>query len=290
MGGTAGILIQVIISGLLMGGIYALVAVGLSLIWGVTEIVNFAHGEYMMIAMFGAYFGWECLGLDSTLSLPVVIVLMYFAGAISYKLLIRRTLKVGFIPQIFITFGLSIFLLAISQFLWTPNFKMIENPLISGKISIGGVYIVIAQLIGGLVAVGAVVTLTWFLKKTERGLALQATSENREWAALMGIDSDAMFSLSWGIGTACVAVAGVLMTNFFYIFPQVGGSFTLIAFIAVALGGFGSFYGTLLAALLIGLVESVGGYILGAQYKLAVVFVLYLIVIIRRPQGFFGRY
>ena len=167
---------------------------------------------------------------------------------------------------------------------------MIENPIIGGKIAIGGIFIGLAQVTAFVVAIGAVVVLNWFIRKTDWGLALQATSENSEWAALMGINSEAMFKLSWGIGSACVALAGVLLTNFFYIFPQVGLSFLMIAFVTVALGGFGSLYGTLIAALLVGLIESLGAFFVGPQYKLAIIFVLYLAVVTIRPKGLFGRY
>jgi branched-chain amino acid transport system permease protein len=273
-----------------MGGIYVLIAVGLSIIWGVTEIVNFAHGDFMMLAMFAAFFGWKYLGIDSIYSFPIILVLLFGLGIICYKLLISKTLHAGFMPQIFATFGLLIFLESIAQFLWTPNFKMIENPIISGKIVIGGIFIGIAQLISCVIAIAGVVLIDWFLRKTETGLAIQATTENRETAALMGINPEAMFALSWGIGAASVALAGVLLTNFFYIFPQVGLTFTTIAFVTVALGGFGSIYGTVIAGIMIGLVESVGGFFLGGEYKLAIIFVLYLLVVIVKPKGLFGRY
>jgi branched-chain amino acid transport system permease protein len=179
---------------------------------------------------------------------------------------------------------------AAAQFLWKPDFKMIENPIVSGKIAIGEIFISFPQLVSSMIAVLSLFVLNWFVTKTSWGLALQAVSENREWAKLMGIDSEKMFNLSWGIGIACIAMAGVLLTNFFYIFPQVGLSFTMIAFVTVALGGFGSIYGTLIAALLIGLVESIGGYYLGAQYKTALIFVLYLSFITIRPRGVAGRF
>lgn len=291
MNGNEGtVVIQVIISGLLMGGIYALVAIGLSLIWGVTDIVQFAHGDFMMLAMYGAYFGWSYLKIDPLFSLPVMMGLLFLLGVLTYKLLISKTLHAGSIPQLFSTFGLLVFLEALAQFLWTPDFRMIQNPLIGGKIAIGGIYIGLAQLIAFVVAIVAFIVLSWFIKKTDWGLALQAVSENREWAALMGINSEAMFKLSWGVGSACVALAGVLLTNFFYIFPQVGLSFLMIAFVIVALGGFGSLYGTLIAAMLVGLVESVGGYVIGAQYKLVLIFAMYLAVVTIRPKGLFGRF
>lgn len=284
------ILTQVIISGLLMGGIYALVAVGLSITWGVTEIVNFAHGDFMMLSMFSAFFIWKYLGIDSIYSFPIIMAALFVVGVVCYNLLVRKTLHAGFIPQIFATFGLLIFLESMAQFLWTPNFKMIENPVIHGQISIGKIFISVSQLVACVIAVGGVICLNWFLTKTEWGLAIQATTESRDTAALMGINSEAMFALSWGIGAASVALAGVLVSNFFYIFPQVGLSFTTIAFVTVALGGFGSLYGTLLAGLMIGLVESLGGFFVGPQYKLAIVFVLYLIVVSIKPKGMFGRY
>lgn len=290
MTGDTEIIIQVIISGLLMGGIYALVAIGLSLIWGVTDIVHFGHGDFMMLAMYGAYFMWSYLNIDPLFSLPLIMALLFGLGVLTYKLLISKTLSAGSIPQLFSTFGLLVFLESGAQFLWTPDFRMIENPIIGGKIAIGGIFLGTAQLIAFIVAIVAFVVLNWFIKKTDWGLALQAVSENREWAALMGINSEAMFKLSWGVGSACVALAGVLLTNFFYIFPQVGLSFLMIAFVIVALGGFGSLYGTLIAAMLIGLIESVGGYFIGAQYKLVLIFGLYLAVVTFRPKGLFGHF
>ena len=290
MSGDSSIIPQVLISGLLMGGIYALAAVGLSIIWGVTDIVNFAHGDYMMLSMFSAYFGWKILGIDSVFSMPFVMALFFVLGVASYKLLIAKTRYAGSIPQITITFGLCIFFEAGAQFLWTPDFKMIEKPIISGKIAIGEVFISFPQLVSSVIAVVSLFVLNWFITKTKLGLALQAVSENREWATLMGIDSERMFKLSWGIGIASIAMAGVLLTNFFYIFPQVGLSFTMIAFVTVALGGFGSIYGTLIAALLIGLVESVGGFFCGAQYKMALIFVLYLVFVTIKPKGLAGHF
>lgn len=290
MTGDTSIIPQVIISGLLMGGIYALAAVGLSIIWGVTDIVNFAHGDYMMLSMFLTYFGWNLLGIDSIFSMPFIMALFFGFGVVSYKLLISKTRHAGNIPQMTITFGLCIFFESAAQFLWKPDFKMIENPIIGGKIAIGEMFISFPQLVSSIIAVVSLFALNWFVTKTRLGLALQAVSENREWAALMGIDSEKMFKLSWGLGIASIAMAGALLTNFFYIFPQVGLSFTMIAFVTVALGGFGSIYGSLIAALLIGLVESVGGYIFGAQYKMALIFALYLIFITIRPRGVAGRY
>ena len=284
------VILQVAVSGLLMGGIYALVAIGLSLIWGVTDIINFAHGDYMMLAMYGAFFSWKYFKLDPIFSLPIILVALFFLGVLTFRFLISKTLHAGSIPQLFSTFGLLIFIEALAQFFWTPDFRMIENPIISGRIEISGIFISTAQLVGFIIAIVAVVALNWFLRKTDWGLALQAISENREWSALLGINSNAMFELSWGIGSVCVALAGVLLTNFFYIFPQVGLTFLMLSFVIVALGGFGSLYGTLFAALLVGVVEAVGGYLVGGQYKLALVFILYLGVVIFRPKGLFGRH
>jgi branched-chain amino acid transport system permease protein len=251
------LVIQAIVSGLLMGLIYALVAVGLSLIFGLMEIVNFAHGEFLMLAMFMAFWLWALAGLDPLLSLP---------------------------------FGLAIALRASAQFLWTPDFRTISNPWIAGRVQIGPIFIGQPQLIAGVICLLSFVALWLFVTRTEVGLGLQATAQDRQAAAVMGIPTERMSALGWAIGLACVGVAGTMLATFFYVFPDVGVSFALLAFVAVALGGFGSILGSLVAGLLIGLVESLGGLLLDPSYKSLMVFGLYLGVVIVRPNGLFGRF
>ncbi|MEW6262410.1 MAG: branched-chain amino acid ABC transporter permease [Thermodesulfobacteriota bacterium] len=287
---SADIILQTVISGLLMGCIYALVAVGLCLIWGLMEIVNFAHGEMLMLGMFTAFWMFTLYHMDPLLSLPLCLAVLFLIGVATYFIIIKKILKAPFLAQILATFGLGIFLRYLAQFLWTPDFRMINDPWLAGRIGFGGVFIGLPELVASLITVLSFGFLYWFINKTEIGTALLATSEDRESASLMGINTDKMFALGWGIGAACLGVAGALMSNFYYIFPEVGFPFALIAYVAVALGGFGSIPGSFIAGIIIGLVESLGGLFISPAFKYTFVFIIYLLVVFIRPQGLWGRY
>ncbi len=284
------IILQTIISGLLMGCIYALVAVGLCLIWGLMEIVNFAHGEMLMLGMFTAFWMFTLYHIDPILSLPLCLALLFLIGVATYFIIIKKIIKAPFLAQILATFGLGIFLRYLAQFMFSPDFRTIKNPILSGNINLGGLFIGVPQLVASLICVVTFIVLYLFINKTEVGVALLATSEDREAASLMGINSDRMFALGWGIGAACLGVAGALISNFYYIFPEVGFPFALIAYVAVALGGFGSIPGSFIAGIIIGLVEFLTGLFIAPTFKYSFVFLIYLLVVFIRPQGLWGRY
>ena len=287
---TLEIILQAIASGLMMGLIYALIAAGLSLIFGLMEIVNFAHGEHLMLSMFSSFWLWSMLGLDPIVSIPITILLLAISGILTHYFLIRHILKAKMLVQICATFGLSIFLRSLAQFLWTPDFRNVNKPFLEGRIEIANVFIGQPQLYASLVCLVSFFLLYMFVTKTETGLALQATAQDRKAAEVLGIPSNKMFALGWAVGLGCVGVAGGMMSNYFFIFPDVGVNFALFAFVAVALGGFGSILGCLYAGVIIGLVESLGGLLIDPSFKLLYVFAIYLIVVIYKPQGLFGRY
>ncbi|MEK7369884.1 MAG: branched-chain amino acid ABC transporter permease [candidate division NC10 bacterium] len=287
---TVEVLLQGIIGGLLMGCIYALIAAGLSLIFGLMEIVNFAHGEFLMLAMFSTFWAWSLWRLDPLISLPLTVGLLFLVGVATYHGIIRWILGAPMLAQIFATFGLAVFLRSAAQALWGADFQLVKNPLVQGRISLGGLFIGMPQLVASLGALVAFGFLYWFIRKTETGLALQATAQDKQAASLMGIHTERMFALGWGIGAACVGVAGALLTIFFYVFPDVGATFSLLAYVAVALGGFGNVPGTLAAGVVVGLVEVLGGLLIAPALKYVAVFVIYLVVVLVRPQGLFGRF
>tara|TARA_B110000196_G_C21075598_1_gene629721 strand:- start:398 stop:1261 length:864 start_codon:yes stop_codon:yes gene_type:complete len=286
---TIEIIIQAIVSGLLMGCIYALIAAGLSLIFGLMGIVNFAHGEHLMLSMFFSFWLWKLLGLDPIFSLPIVLSILAISGILTHYFLIRFILKATMLVQICATFGLSIFLRSFAQFLWTPDFRNIQKPLIEGRIEILGIFIGQPQLFASFVCLVAFLFLYLFVAKTETGLALQATAQDYKAAETLGINSNKMFALGWAIGLSCVGIAGSMMSNYYFIFPEVGINFALYAFVAVALGGFGSIVGSLIAGLIVGLVESLGGLLIDPSYKLIYIFIIYIVIVIYRPQGLFGK-
>ena len=286
---TIEIIIQAIVSGLLMGCIYALIAAGLSLIFGLMGIVNFAHGEHLMLSMFFSFWLWKLLGLDPIFSLPIVLSILAISGILTHYFLIRFILKATMLVQICATFGLSIFLRSFAQFLWTPDFRNIQKPIIEGRIDILGIFIGQPQLFASFVCLVAFLFLYLFVAKTETGLALQATAQDYKAAETLGINSNKMFALGWAIGLSCVGIAGSMMSNYYFIFPEVGINFALYAFVAVALGGFGSIVGSLIAGLIVGLIESLGGLLIDPSYKLIYIFLIYIVIVIYRPQGLFGK-
>jgi branched-chain amino acid transport system permease protein len=286
---TAEVVAQALVSGLLMGCVYALIAAGLSLIFGLMEIVNFAHGEFLMLAMFVAFWAWALVGIDPLLALPLATALLFGVGWVVYHGVIRRILAAPMLAQVFATFGLAVFLRSGAQFLWTPDFRLVQSPWTRGRFSLFGLFVGAPQLVAALAALLAFGLLYWFIARTETGLALQATAQDRQAASLMGIDTERMFALGWGLGAGCVGVAGALLANFFYVFPDVGTVFALLAYVTVALGGFGNVAATLLGGVLIGLVENLVG-LWAPAFKYVGVFCFYLLVVLWRPQGLWGRY
>ncbi|MDP9265708.1 MAG: branched-chain amino acid ABC transporter permease [Chloroflexota bacterium] len=283
------VLAQSIASGLLLGLILALSAAGLTLIWGVMDVVNFAHGDFLMLGMYATFFAWSFLGVDPLLALPGVVVVLGLVGAIVYLAVIRPVLRGSVLAQIFATFGLGILLRGLAQFFFTPQFRQVGETISSGGVVLGPVAVGRPQVVA---AVGAlIVTLLLFalLDRTTVGTALRATAEDRVAAELMGIDTARMYALSWVIGAGCVGAAGALLATYYPIFPDVGAVFGLLAFITVALGGFGSVGGALLAGVLLGVVTDVAGILVDPSYKFAIAYTLYLVVLFVRPQGLLGR-
>lgn len=286
---TPTILLQTLASGILIGLIYALVAVGLTLIFGVMDIVNFSHGEFLMLGMYGAFWMYALWAFDPMWSLPVTAIGLFVVGAGIYRLVIKRIVGAPSLAQVFTTFGLMILLRGIAQFLWKPDFRMIDHSSVSGQVSLLGLQLGLPQVVAGVGAVLTTVAVYLFLVRTKAGAALEATAADREAAQLMGIDSQRMFTLAWGMGAACAGVAGALLATFFPIFPEVGANFVLIAFVVVNLGGFGSVAGAFWAGIIVGVVEVMGGLLLGPQFKTAIVLALFLAMLVWRPQGLLGK-
>ena len=286
---TAEILFQTLASGVMIGLIYALVAIGLTMIFGVMDIVNFAHGEFLMLGMYSAFWMFSLYALDPIYTLPLTVLMLFAFGVLLYQFVIARIINAPMLSQIFTTFGIMILLRGIAQFLWKPDFRSIENSMVSGTVKALGVQVGQPQLVAGIGAIVITGLIYFFLHRTRLGAALEATASDKEAARLMGIDSHKMFALAWGVAAACAGAAGVLLSTFFPIFPDVGANFILLAFVVVNLGGFGSITGAFWAGILVGLIEVMGGLLLGPQYKTAVVLVLFLGVLMFRPQGLMGK-
>jgi len=288
---TADALAQALISGLLMGLIYALVAAGLSLIFGLMDIVNFAHGELLMLAMYAAVVLFGATHLDPLLQLPIVAGLLFLLGMGVYRGVIARALGVRFnrgMVQIFATFGLAIFIRGAAQFVWGGDFRSVSGTWLANRsVDLGGIFVPLPQLAASLVCLLAFAGLL-LINRTEFGRALEATREDRDAVALIGIDRDRIFALGWGLGAGTVGIAGVMLITFYYVSPNVGANFAIIAYVTVALGGFGSVLGALAAGIVIGEVEALTALFLEPSLKQVGMFAVYLLVLMVRPRGLFG--
>jgi len=289
---TAQALAQVVASGLLIGMVYALIAAGLSLIFGLMDVVNFAHGEFLMTAMYATFGIFVLTAIDPLFQLPLIAAFLFVIGVVVYRVLITRALSVKVnsgMVQIFTTFGLAIFIRGLAQFIWTPDYRSIRGTLLSDKtVSVLGVYLPLPQLAASIVCVLAFLGLYLLIEKTDFGRALEATREDSEAVALIGVDRHRIFAMGWGIGAATVGVAGAMLATFYYIHPGVGATFALIAYVTVALGGFGSLGGALVAGIVIGLVEALTAVIIPPSLKQLGIYGLYLLVLFIRPRGLFG--
>ena len=285
---NSGLLLQAVVSGLLLGGVYGLVASGLTLIFGVLGIVNFAHGAVMMLAMYASYWLFAWAGVDPYVSVAITAPLFFAIGVVIQKSIIEPNRRAAEHNQLLLTLGLALFVENLALVLWQGDFRTVKSSLSGASFMLGGALIEVPRLIacGGaaLVALG----LFAFLRATDVGKAIRALAEEPEGALLMGIDVSRIRAVAFGIGTACVAVAGALVTPFFYVAPDVGESFNLMAFVVVVLGGMGNFLGALAGGFIVGLAESLGAALLPGSLKQLVVFAIFAAVLLLRPQGLFG--
>jgi branched-chain amino acid transport system permease protein len=282
-------LLPAIISGLLMGMIFALVALGLAIIFGVMNIVNFAHGEFLMVGMYTAFLTATILSIDPLLTLPIAAIVGFLLGIASYYLLVRHLLKGPMLAQLLGTFGLMIFLRYLAMCIFGPDYETLEHGwLIRESIKLGPVVLSPPRLGTAVLSVIAFGIICWMMDYTRLGKALKATALDVEAAGYMGIDTERMRGLAWGLGGATVGIAGALLTNFYYVFPTVGLLFVMIAFATVALGGFGSIKGAFVAGLIMGLIIDLGGTYIGPQYKFALIYLTFFLVVVIRPKGLFG--
>ena len=281
-------LIQQLVNGLLIGCVYSLIAIGLTLIWGVMNIVNFAHGDFLMLSMFSSFWLYTLWGIDPLLSIPINAVLLFLLGLLIYRFAVSKVMKGPMLAQLVVTFGVSIFIANTAVLFWTPDFRLIDKPLLAGTWNFSSVQISVPKVVASVGSVVVSGALILFLQKTRTGKAILATEMNRDSALLMGINTDRVNALSFGIGSALVGIAGGFLAMYYYIYPQVGGLFGTISFAIVALGGFGSISGAFIAGIVVGLVQTLGGYFFDPAYKYALVFFVYLLVVWFRPQGLRG--
>jgi len=280
--------LQALITGILMAGIYALVAIGLTLIFGVVRIVNFAHGEFVMVGMYLSFWLWRLWAIDPYVSLLITMPALFCFGVLIQRFLLQPILRAPDLAQIFMTVGLSVILMNLALFLFTADFRSVKLSYAEWAWRVGGVTIPLTRLFAFLGALLLAGLLTLFLKRTDMGKALRAVAQDREVSMLLGINPQRMYLLAVGLGAALAGAAGSLIVPFFYIFPTVGVVFVLIAFVVVILGSLGSIEGALLASLIVGVAESLGILFAGADLGLVVVFAILVAALVFRPSGLMG--
>ena len=283
------IFLQSLISGVLIGGVYALIGIGLTIIFGVMRVINFAHGDIMMIGMYLTYNFFTLAGIDPFVSIIFTIPLMFLFGAILQKTFINRVL--GALPQnqILLTIGMGLIMSNTMMFIYTSDYKILSTSYSSSSFSIGGISLSYPLVISFLITVAITLALYWFLMKTDTGQAIRATAQDREAAQLMGINVKRMSILAFGMGAALAGTAGALISPTYYIFPQIGSTFTLKAFVITVLGGMGSIVGATIGGVIIGVAESMGAVYISSGWKDVVVFVLFLLVLLFKPAGLLGK-
>jgi branched-chain amino acid transport system permease protein len=279
---------QAVVNGLLIGGIYALVSIGVTLIFGVVKIVNFAQGEFVMIGMYISFFLATQFGIDPIVSLVVSMPVLFVIGVLIQHFLIRRVLGQNDMPQIFLTFALSLLLMNSGLMLFTANYRTVHTWYSDEALHIGPIYVPVAKLIAFVLAMVLSGILWVFLHTTDLGKAMRAAAQNRYVAVLMGINPNRVFCVALGIALALAGAAGSLLMPFYPAYPMVGQTFVLMAFVAVVLGTLGNVVGALVASLMMGIAESLGIQFISADSGLIVVFLMLLLTLAFRPMGLGG--
>ncbi|WP_341911061.1 branched-chain amino acid ABC transporter permease [Ferrovibrio terrae] len=283
------ILLPAILNGLTIGAIYALIALGLTLIYGVLHIINFAHGSLLMLALYGVFFLHSAFGIDPYLALPVAAIALFAVGYGLQRFVIGRASHGKDENILLVTLGLSVVIENLALYLWRSDTRTIETPYSFEVLDFGIAFIPVPKAVAFVGAL-VVAALLWLLMaRTDLGRAIRALAKERQGARLIGINVDHIFAMSFGIGCACLGVAACLLLPSFYVSPQVGHAFVLVAFTVVVLGGMGSFVGALVGGLIIGVTESLGGLFLGESLGQLGIFLIFIIVLLFRPTGLLGQ-
>jgi branched-chain amino acid transport system permease protein len=282
------ILIPALINGLTLGAVYALVALGLTLIYGVLHIINFAHGSLLMVALYGVFFLNRVVGIDPYLAIFIMVPALFALGYALQRGVIGKASHGKDQNVLLVTLGLSIVLENLAIYFFSADTRTIDTPYTFEMVDLGVALVALPRLIAFLASL-LVAALLWFvIARTDLGRAIRAVAKERQGARLVGINVDHIFAMSFGIGTACLGAAACLLLPSFYVSPHVGHVFVLVAFTVVVLGGMGSFTGALIGGLLIGVTESLGGLFLGESLGQLGIFLIFIGVLLFRPTGLFG--
>ncbi len=281
-------ILQSMINGLLIGGVYSLVAIGLNMIFGVMKIINFAHGSLMMIGMYACYWAVRLGGVDPYLSIFMVVPLLFVLGALLQRFFINPIIDAPEHNQLLLTLGLSLFLENLALFLWSPDYRVLQTGYASVNFYYGDISLSLVRVLAFVISMFGTAALYLLLTKTDLGKAIRAASEEPVGAMIVGVNVRKIYVVSFGVGAACAGVAGAAVAPFFPVYPTVGGLFVITAFVVVVLGGMGSFIGAFFGGLIIGMAESMGAIFLPASMKSLISFVIFVLILLFKPSGLFG--
>jgi len=281
--------VQSVVSGVLTGSLYAMIGVGLTIVFGVMRIINMAHGDMVMLGMYGAFWAHVAWKMDPFLSIILWVPTGFVGGLIAYRFLLRKIVPAGELNTLLYTAGLSLFVANVALLVWTGDYRTIKLPYAIMPLRPLGIAVPIPLAIAFGMAILVTCGLYWFLVHTDTGRAIRATSQEPEAAALMGISVGRISMITFGLGTALACGAGVLLAPSLYLYPTVGEILVAKCFVIVVLGGLGSVPGAIAGGLLLGLAESLGAVYVSVPYKDAIGFVMFLLVLLFRPAGLFGE-
>ena len=283
------VFLQSVLSGVLVGGVYALIGIGLTIIFGVMRVINFAQGDLLMLGMYLAWLAFKRYHVDPYVSILIAAPLLFLWGALLQKALINRVLDALPQNQILLTIGLGLVMSNTVMLVFTSDYQLVTTSYSSSSFPLGTLSVSQPLLYSFLITAAITAALYWFLIRTDTGQAIRATAQDRDAAQLMGINVERMSVLAFGLGAALAGAAGTLIAPTYYIFPQMGSAFTLKAFVIVVLGGIGSVVGATLGGVLIGMTESLAAVYVASGLKELVVYVLFLLVLLFRPAGLLGK-
>lgn len=283
------ILLQNIINGILIGGLYGLAAVGFSLVWGVMGLINLAHGSLIMVGAYVAFWGFSALHLDPFVGILPAMVVLFIIGYLTQRYLVNPVLRGSLIMVMMLTFGIDLVLQNLGLWLFTADYRSVTTAYAGAGLSLGPVVVPYTRLAIGVLALVLAVAVHQFLTRTRMGRAIQATAQNREAAQLTGVPVQHIFALTFGVGAAVAGAAGAMVSTIQAISPTMGAAFLTKAFVVTVLGGLGHVSGAVLGGIVLGLAESLGAAFFGPGYQEATGFLLLVLILILRPQGLFGR-
>jgi len=280
--------VQAIIDGLLIGGVYAVISIGLTLVYGVMGIVNFAQAEFLTIGMFVAWFAWSALGLDPILAAPLSFAVAFAIGWVVQAQLIARVLNAASVAQIFLTVGLLIVIENGALLLFGSQFRSVTTAYQTMSLSLGPLFISVPYLLAFVMSVVCGISLWWFMRASWFGQAMRATAQNPMAASLMGIDTGLMYKIAFALGVGLTAFGGAVILPYITVYPSVGGQFVVLMFTVVVLGGLGSIAGAVVGGLAVGVIQAISGLLFPIQLQNLVLFLIFILVLALRPQGIVG--